>query len=68
MARKRRIQSPLSERQSEEPPITINVAPIPPDATKFIVGLFGSFTGRAGISPLLKDLFELLARSENLRD
>lgn len=67
MARKKRSPSTTADR-SEGPPMTINVLPIHPDATKFIVGLFGSCTGRAEISPLLKDLFKLLARSDNLRD
>ncbi len=51
---------------SEPGQITVRVA-IHPDATKFIAGLIGSSMNRDCATPLMKDLFELLRRCENIK-
>jgi hypothetical protein len=54
--------------RAEAGKINVRHLAIHPDATKLIVGFMGSRTNRDSVTPLMKDLFELLRRCENNRD
>jgi len=54
--------------RAETGKIMVQHLAIHPDATKFIVGFMGSRTNRDSVTPLMKDLFELLRRCENNKD